>query len=303
MGLRQGTPVGAGLIDAHAGAAGTLGARLSGADADPRRRLALVLGTSSSCMALSDAPRFVDGVWGPHFGALTPGQWLIDGGQSAFGGAIDHLMRLHPAFAELEARAGANALASLEKDIVARASSLSQAALIAESLHVLPDFIGARSPTADPGARGAILGLDLREDSASLRELYVAGLCGLAYGLGDIVRKLELSGYAFDSIVVSGGAARSALIRQIIADACGKTVEVAGDARAGAARLGDGGRGRGRNADHGLGDVGDVGDRARRGGAGGRGDRGVPQTKAPGLRNAAPDRAGDSPVRPQVPLA
>ena len=225
MGLRQGTPVGAGLIDAHAGAAGTLGARLSGVDADPRRRLALVLGTSSSCMALSDQPRFVDGVWGPHFGALTPGQWLIDGGQSAFGGAIDHLMRLNPAFAELEARTGAKALAALEKDIVARASSLSQAALIAENLHVLPDFIGARSPTADPGARGAIMGLDLREDSASLRELYVAGLCGLAYGLGDIVRKLELSGYAFDSIVVSGGAARSALIRQIIADACGKIVE------------------------------------------------------------------------------
>ena len=176
-------------------------------------------------MALSDEPRFVEGVWGPHFGALTPGQWLIDGGQSAFGGAIDHLMRLHPAFAELEARAGANALAALEKDIVARAGGLSQAALIAEGLHVLPDFIGARSPTADPGARGAIMGLDLREDSASLQELYVAGLCGLAYGLGDIVRKLERSGYAFDSIVVSGGAARSALIRQIIADACGKTVE------------------------------------------------------------------------------
>ena len=100
MALRPGTPVGAGLIDAHAGAAGTLGARGTRMSADPRRRLALILGTSSSCMALSDEPRFVDGVWGPHFGALTPNQWLIDGGQSAFGGAIDHLLRLHPAFGE-----------------------------------------------------------------------------------------------------------------------------------------------------------------------------------------------------------
>ena len=57
MGLAAGTPVGAGLIDAHAGAAGTLGARAGGAPADPRRRLALILGTSSSCMALSDEPR------------------------------------------------------------------------------------------------------------------------------------------------------------------------------------------------------------------------------------------------------
>ncbi len=225
MGLAAGTPVGAGLIDAHAGAAGTLGARAGDVRADPRRRLALILGTSSSCMALSDEPRFVDSVWGPHFGVLTPGQWLIDGGQSAFGGAIDHLMRLHPAFAELEARAGPHALQALEKDIVARAGGLSEAALIAEGLHVLPDFIGARSPSADPGARGAVMGIDLREDPASLQELYVAGLCGLAYGLADIVRKLELSAYTFDSIVVSGGAARSALVRQIIADVCGKIVE------------------------------------------------------------------------------
>jgi D-ribulokinase len=225
MALRPGTPVGAGLIDAHAGAAGTLGARGAGNSFDPRRRLALILGTSSSCMALSDEPRFVDGVWGPHFGALTPDQWLIDGGQSAFGGAIDHLLRLHPAFRELKARAGPHALHALEKDIVARAGGLSQAALIAEGLHVLPDFIGARSLSADPGARGAVMGMDLREDAASLQELYVSGLCGLGYGLADIVRRLERSGYEFDTIVVSGGAARSGLVRQIIADVCGKTVE------------------------------------------------------------------------------
>ena len=225
MALRQGTPVGAGLIDAHAGAAGTLGARAEGRQADPRRRLALILGTSSSCTALSDEPQFVEGVWGPHFAALTPDQWLVDGGQSAFGAAIDHLLRLHPAFAALSARAGPHALAALEKDIVARAGGLSSAALIAEGLHVLPDFIGSRSPLADPGARGGVLGMDLREDAASLQELHVAGLCGLAYGLADIVGKLERAGYEFDAIVVSGGAAQSPLVRQIIADVCGKTVE------------------------------------------------------------------------------
>jgi D-ribulokinase len=225
MGLRPGTAVGAGLIDAHAGAAGTLGARGAAKASDPRRRLALILGTSSSCMALADAPRFVDGIWGPHFGALTPDQWLIDAGQSAFGGAIDHLLRLHPAFSEFSARVGPQALRALEKEIVARAGGLSQAALLAEGLHVLPDFIGNRSPLADAGARGAMMGMDLREDSASLQELYVAGLCGLAYGLADIVGKLEDSGYEFDSIVVSGGAAQSPLVRQIIADVCGKAVE------------------------------------------------------------------------------
>ena len=225
MALPQGTPVGAGLIDAHAGAAGTLGARGEGRAADPRRRLALILGTSSSCMALSDEPRFIDGVWGPHYAALTPDQWLIDGGQSAFGAAVDHLLRLHPAFDALCARAGRDALAALEEDIVARAGGLSPAALIAEGLHVLPDFIGSRSPLADPGTRGGVLGMDLREDAASLEELHVACLCGLAYGLADIVGKLEHAGYGFDAIIVSGGAAQSRLVRQIIADVSGKPVE------------------------------------------------------------------------------
>ena len=289
MGLRPGTPVGAGLVDAHAGAAGTLGARGSGMSADPRRRLALILGTSSSCMALSDEPRFIDGIWGPHFGALTPDQWLIDGGQSAFGGAIDHLLRLHPAFGELKARAGARALEELEKDIVARAGGLSQAALIAEGLHVLPDFIGNRSPSVDPEARGGVMGMDLREDAASLQELYVAGLCGLAYGLSDIVSKLERSGYEFDSIIVSGGAARSELVRQIIADVCGKTVEspetpepvLLGSAMVGAVAAG--------GADDGLRDVVDVDARGERRGAGRRSDCGVPRAKGPRLRDAAPN--------------
>ncbi len=220
MRLNPGTPVGAGLIDAHAGALGTLGASVDGKPADPRRRLALILGTSSSCMALSDEPRFIEGVWGPHFAALTPGQWLMDGGQSAFGAAIDRQLRMHPAFDQADARR----VEALETDIVARAGGLSQAALIAEGIHVLPAFIGNRGPVADPAARGGVVGLDLREDEASLQQLYVAGLCGLAYGVAEIVGAFERAGYDFDMIVVSGGASKSPLVRQIVADACGKTV-------------------------------------------------------------------------------
>jgi D-ribulokinase len=220
LGLDPGTPVGAGLIDAHAGALATLGARADGRPGDPRRRLALILGTSSSCMAVSDEPRFIDAVWGPHLSALTPGQWLMDGGQSAFGAAIDRLMRLHPADAE----ASSGGLDALESRIVARSGGLSRSALIAEVLHVLPSFIGRRAPAADAAARGGLIGLDLREDAASREELYVAGLCGLAYGIADIVDAFERAGYDSETIVVSGGAAQSALVRQIVADACGKAV-------------------------------------------------------------------------------
>jgi D-ribulokinase len=223
MGLRAGAPVAAGLIDAHAGALGTMGAALGAEPADPRRRLALILGTSACCMALADTPRFIRGVWGPYHSALTPGQWLAEGGQSAFGAAIDHLVRLHPAAADYARRAG-EGFETMEREIVTRAGGESAAAWLARDLHVLPDFLGNRSPLADPSARGGVVGLDLSDGENSLRALYVAGLCGLAQGLGQIIRALEAGGYDFDTLVVSGGAARSALVRQIIADTTGKRV-------------------------------------------------------------------------------
>jgi D-ribulokinase len=226
MGLTPGLPVGAGLIDAHAGAVGTMGASLEGRTADRRRRLALILGTSSCCMAVSDEPRFIDGVWGPYFSALTPRQWLTEGGQSAFGAAIDHIMRLHPAFAGFTERIGEKAFEQIEHDITGRAGSLSDAVRLARELHVLPDFLGNRSPLADPNARGAVIGLDLSDDYDSLLTLYVATLNGLAQGIGQIMRALERGGYEFDMLVVSGGAARSPLVRQTIADVTGKKVGV-----------------------------------------------------------------------------
>ena len=224
MALLPGTPVAAGLIDAHAGALGTMGAGLDGMAADRRRRLALILGTSACTMALSDDPRFIPGVWGPYFSAVTPRQWLTEGGQSSFGAAIDHMMRLHPAFARLSTENGDRVFERMESDILARAGSLSDAVRLAGERHVLPDFLGNRSPFADAGAHGAVMGVDLAEDYESLLALYVATLNGLAQGIAQIVRALEAGGYAFDMLVASGGAARSRLVVQTIADVTGIAV-------------------------------------------------------------------------------
>jgi FGGY-family pentulose kinase len=90
MRLRPGIPVAAGLIDAHAGALGTMGGALDGAPADPRRRLALILGTSSCCMAVSDEPRFIRGVWGPYFSAVLPDKWLTEGERVRRGSRPSH---------------------------------------------------------------------------------------------------------------------------------------------------------------------------------------------------------------------
>ena len=244
LGLAPGIPVGAGLIDAHAGAIGTMGASLDAQAADPRKRLALILGTSACCMAVADEARFVPGVWGPYFSALTPGQWLAEGGQSAFGAAIDHLMRMNPAFADPARRSAASRRWSAKSSRAPAACPRRRC--LARDLHVSPDFLGNRSPFADPSARGAIVGLDLRDDEDGALSLYVAGLCGLAQGLGQIIRALEAGGYDFDTLVVSGGAGAQRAGAPDHRRRDGQAGRRARDQRAGAARRGDARRGRRR---------------------------------------------------------
>lgn len=224
LGLAEGTSVGASLIDAHAGGVGTLGGRNAAGDApaDPASQLAMIMGTSSCAMALTRQPAFVDGVWGPYFGALLPDYWLLEGGQSAYGAGLDYLVGLHPAAEAAREAAAAKDLSLLdflEQRAVSMAGSLEAAARLARDLHIVPEFLGNRSPEADPKAKAAIAGLGLDTSQDSLVRLFVAGLCGLCYGTRQIVEAMRRRGVVIGTIVVSGGAARSPLLRRILADA------------------------------------------------------------------------------------
>jgi D-ribulokinase len=228
LGLAEGTPVGASLIDAHAGGVGTIGGRAAdGEEVDVCGRLAYIMGTSACIMATTVEPCFVPGVWGPYRSGMVPGFWLNEGGQSAAGAAIDHLIRSHPAHAKAAAAAqdaGLDILEFLEKRIVSRIGGIAQAALLARDIHVLPEFLGNRSPYADPDSRAVILGLDLDADIGAMERLFVAGLCGLAYGLADVVDAFRAHSVDSRMMVMSGGGARSPLVRQIMADTTGLTV-------------------------------------------------------------------------------
>jgi len=178
-------------------------------------------------MATTTKPCYVPGVWGPYYSGMVPELWLNEGGQSAAGAAIDHLIRSHPASAEAKASAdaaGLGILEFLEKRIVSRAGGIGTAARLARDIHVLPEFLGNRSPYADPDARAVIAGLDLDAGIDSMERLFVAGLCGLAYGLADVVDAFRSNGVDSRMMVISGGAARSPLVRQIMADTTGLAV-------------------------------------------------------------------------------
>jgi D-ribulokinase len=228
LGLVPGTPVGASLIDAHAGGIGAIGGRLAQeATVNICDRLAYIMGTSACIMATTSQPCFVPGVWGPYYSGMVPGFWLNEGGQSAAGAAVDHLLRSHPAFAEASATArseGVETIEFLERRILSRVGSAGAAAALARDIHVLPEFLGNRSPYADPDSRAVIAGLDLDADIGAMERLFVAGLCGLAYGLADVIDAFAAHKVQSNIIVMGGGAGRSPLVRQIMADTTGLTV-------------------------------------------------------------------------------
>ncbi len=222
LGLRAGTPVAAGLIDAHAGGIGTVGA-----GGDPESCLAYVFGTSSCTMTTTPRPVFVPGVWGPYFSAMVPDAWLNEGGQSVAGAAIEQLISMHPAAPDARRRAAeaGHTLPALLAGLATQAAnSLSEAVTLAKGLHVVPEFLGNRAPLADPEARAAIVGLGMDSDLDSLVALYVAGICGIGYGLRQIIEAQDAGGVAIERVVISGGAGRLDLVRQLLADATGKRV-------------------------------------------------------------------------------
>lgn len=222
LGLTPGTAVAAGLIDAHAGGLGTVGI-----GDGPQANLAYVFGTSSCTMTSTSKPAFVPGVWGPYYSAMVPGLWLNEGGQSAAGAAIDQLLSLHPAAPEASALAkmhGIGLPVLLSNMAAEKTGSLADAADLVTGLHVVPEFLGNRAPFADPHARAVIAGLGMEKDMDNLVSLYVAGLCGIGYGLRQIIETQSDAGVPVDSVVVSGGASQHDFVRQLLADACGKPV-------------------------------------------------------------------------------
>jgi D-ribulokinase len=160
---------------------------------------------------------------------MVPGMWLNEGGQSAAGAAIDRLVRMHPASGDTSITAdrdGKSLALWLADRALALAGEASDAVRLARQLHVVPEFLGNRAPFADPQARATVLGLGMETSSDSLVALYVAGICGLGYGLRQIIDTQAAEGIAIRTISVSGGAGLHTLVRQVLADATGVPIEV-----------------------------------------------------------------------------
>jgi FGGY-family pentulose kinase len=225
LGLVPGIAVGVSIIDAHAGGVGMLGIGAP-TQADLETRVALIGGTSSCHMAVSREAKWVPGVWGPYFSAMVPGMWLTEGGQSATGALVDHVIFSHARGAELaeaSARDGVDPYTILNRrlDALAAAGKVRFAAELTRDLHVLPDHHGNRSPRADPTLRGMVSGMKLTDTLDALALSYLATIQGIALGTRHILDALRAQGYRPAMLLACGGGTKNPVFLREHADATG----------------------------------------------------------------------------------
>ncbi len=223
LGLMAGVPIGTGIIDAHAGGIGSLGAALNVSTENILdQSIALIGGTSSCHMAVSESPRFIDGVWGPYYGAMFPEMWLNEGGQSATGSLIDLMINNNSSYQDLvkAAQAEKTDIYSYLNHIVEKEREQSGLEIF-NNRHVLPYFHGNRSPRADPSARGMLSGCTLSHNIKEVALWYGATVQATAYGTRHIIETMNEQGYGINQIFLSGGHLKNALFIKEHADITG----------------------------------------------------------------------------------
>ncbi|MCG3156627.1 MAG: Xylulose kinase [bacterium] len=190
-GLLAGTPVVAGGGDQAAQAVGT-GIVAEGA-------VAVTIGTSGVVFAQSDSYRVEPQGRLHAFCHAVPGKWHLMGVMLSAGGSF---------------RWYRDALAAKES-YDALMQGVATVAAGSEGLLFLPYLTGERTPHPDPHARGAFIGLNIRHAQPHLARAVIEGV---TFGLRDSLELMRGLGVPTQQVRASGGGAKSAIWRQILAD-------------------------------------------------------------------------------------
>jgi FGGY-family pentulose kinase len=215
LGLRPGTPVAQGGIDAYLGMLG-MGAVNSG-------DLAMIMGSSTCHLAMSATPLLGSGMLGCYPDAVVMGLYTLEGGQTSTGSIInwyrEHFAGAESAEAE---RTGRNVFEILDSKAEAVPPGC-------EGIVCLDYWQGNRCPRKDPRGRGAFWGLTLSHGPGHVfRSIYEA----TAFGTRHILEDLQAHGFAVGRLFVGGGGAKSRLWLQIHADVLQRPIYVPKDSEA-----------------------------------------------------------------------
>jgi L-ribulokinase len=210
LGLPGGIPIAIGEFDVHYGAIG------SGIEEGV---LVKAIGTSTcDCAVVSAEKKIADipGICGIVKGAILPGFYGIEAGQSAVGDIFKW-------FVEVVCRGDAKLHAQFTRD--AEALCPGQSGLLA-----LDWNNGNRTVLVDPRLSGLLVGQTLYTEPA---EIYRALIEATAFGARAIIERIAEHGVPISRVVCCGGIAeKNGLLMQIYADVTGRTMQVSGSSQA-----------------------------------------------------------------------
>jgi FGGY-family pentulose kinase len=215
LGLRPGTPVAQGGIDAYLGMLG-MGAVGAG-------DLAMVMGSSTCHLAMAGQGLFGTGMLGCFPDAVVEGLHTLEGGQTSTGSILNWFRAGFAAAEEAEAaRTGRSVYELLD-------AKAAEVAAGSDGLVCLDYWQGNRCPFKEPRARGGFSGLTLAHGPAHLfRSIYE----GTALGTRAILDDLAGHGFALARLFAGGGGARSRLWVQIHADVLGQPIHLPAESEA-----------------------------------------------------------------------
>jgi L-ribulokinase len=206
LGLQTGIPIAIGEFDVHYGA---IGCGVS------EGTLVKVIGTSTcDCAVVSAEKRVADipGICGIVKGAILPGYFGIEAGQSAVGDIFRWW---------IEGVCGGDSQLHERLSAEAARQKPGQAGLLA-----LDWNNGNRTILVDQLLSGLLIGQDLYTTRA---DIYRALIEATAFGARAIIERLEEYGVPIDKVVCAGGIAeKNPLLMQIYADVTGCAMHVAG---------------------------------------------------------------------------
>ena len=196
-GLKEGTPVVAGGLDA---ACGTLGAGVYKPGQTQEQG-----GQAGGMSICTDTPlAHKKLILGTH---VVPGMWLLQGGTVGGGGTLKWFKK------EFGQNMSFDELTALAEDI----------APASDGVTFLPYMAGERSPIWNPDAKGVYYGLSFDKTKGHMVR---ATMEGVAYSLQHNLLIAQETGVEVESLNAMGGSANSKLWVQIKADITGKTIHV-----------------------------------------------------------------------------
>ena len=211
-GLREGTPVAIGHVDAHVAVPATTVTQPGS--------LVMIMGTSICHMLLGRERQMVEGMCGTVEDGIVPGFWGYEAGQSAVGDIFAWFFEHGvPQYIHQEAR---RRKIPTTGELERRAAALRPGE---SGLLALDWWNGNRSVLVDVDLTGLLLGMTL---ASGAHEIYRALIEATAFGTRQIIAAFESKGIAVERLVACGGLPeRNRLLMQIYADVTGREIMLA----------------------------------------------------------------------------